>query len=44
MYIGPQEFQWILNNAGKEPVPWAERLAEFRRVIQVGSQVRNGNR
>jgi len=46
MVIAPQEFQWILKNAGKEPAPWSERLPEFRRLIEIGTRewLRNGNR
>ena len=46
LYIVPQEFQWVLKGAGKEPAPWSQRMPEFQRLIQVGTQqwVRNGNR
>ena len=46
LYIVPQEFQWVLKGAGKEPLPWSQRMAEFQRLIQVGTQqwLRNGNR
>ena len=46
MVIAPQEFQWILKNAAKEPAPWSERLPEFRRLIEIGTRewLRNGNR